>query len=1164
MNRLSFATRGFIHNWKLNLAVILGVAAGTAVLVGALLVGDSVRGSLRALAIERLGTIDTILLADHFFGQSLGQRIQSSQDFPASFAQAIPVILLANAAADHRSGDSLSSAAQVAVLGCTSAFWQQGDALPIAMEGRTVVVNQPLAEQLNVSVGDKITLRVGGSSAIAADSPLANRDDMARSLADVTVSHIIPAEGLGRFSLNPSQHLPRNAYVPLELLQTSLKREGKVNAVLICRSRGDDNSPVEADGALQGMIRPSLTDAGLTWTEVHREYRDESTNESRTAYRYYSLSTDRMVFPPEASRAIEGALRGLVFQPVFTYLANSIEVPGSQTQVPYSTISAVDSIAGLGPLLDAEGNPIEMAANQIVLNSWTAEDLGVRPGDRVRVTFFEPETTHGETIEAAEEFLLRAVVPISKPSTPYTRREPARYVDAPTRANDPDLTPTVPGITDQESIDDWDPPFPFDYRKIRQPRDEDYWDNYRTTPKAFVSLTTGQRLWGSRFGRVTSYRITAEGVGDRPIVAKIETAIADNLPAFGFSIIHARRDGIAAATGTTPFNVLFLLFSFFIVGASLALISLLFRLGVEQRAPEMGMLLSVGLSRRQTGGLILLEGVLVGAAGAVLGTVIGIGYAILIIVGLRTWWVDAVATPFLEPHFTISSLLIGALLGLVIAGLTILVTLFGLRRSTVQQLVTGNLETNRTERTRGSKAARFVSIAALGLALACAVLGIRLSGEAQAGAFFGSGALVLVALLLWTRRWLRSRIDATSIDSAHHFDLLDLVVRNVARNTGRSVLTIGLMAAACFVIIAVSAFRLAPSREGTAGFEFVGTSELPIFADLNDGQVRENLFGSDAAKLDGTTILSLRYQDGEDASCRNLYQAHRPRILGVTRQFIEYFERDPANGFRWSASAAASDDEKANPWRLLERSPGDEPVPVVLDKNTALYSLHLYGGIGEVFELDYGLGNKIEFRVAGLLSNSILQGSLLIGERDLVRLFPRVGGYRYFLIDTPDSQALSVAGQLEQTFRDQGFDASDTNELLRDLLAVQNTYLSTFQSLGGLGLLLGTFGLMAVQLRNVWQRRDEISLLRAAGFSRDRVGQSILLEHGFLLIAGLGIGAISALLTVLPHIVFGGASLPLSATLWMLLLILFVGLATGWLAVRNASRLPILRTLRGS
>ena len=124
-----------------------------------------------------------------------------------------------------------------------------------------------------------------------------------------------------------------------------------------------------------------------------------------------------------------------------------------------------------------------------------------------------------------------------------------------------------------------------------------------------------------------------------------------------------------------------------------------------------------------------------------------------------------------------------------------------------------------------------------------------------------------------------------------------------------------------------------------------------------------------------------------------------------------------------------------------------------------MYSLHLYRGIGEEFELTYPEAGTIRFRVVGLLSNSILQGSLLIGETDFVQRFPNVSGYRYFSDPSrPPARRRQSQPTLEDRLSDQGFDAVSAHERLEDLLAVQNTYLSTFQSLGALGLLLGTFG----------------------------------------------------------------------------------------------------------
>jgi putative ABC transport system permease protein len=241
-------------------------------------------------------------------------------------------------------------------------------------------------------------------------------------------------------------------------------------------------------------------------------------------------------------------------------------------------------------------------------------------------------------------------------------------------------------------------------------------------------------------------------------------------------------------------------------------------------------------------------------------------------------------------------------------------------------------------------------------------------------------------------------------------------------------------------------------------------------------------------------------------------------------------------------------------------------VPVVLDQNTAMYSLQLYslsGLIGHTFEKTYADGATVKFRVVGLLANSVLQGSLLIGEADFQRLFPQTSGYRSFLIRTPQGQAAKVAEALEDRLSDEGFDAVDAQARLTDLLAVQNTYISTFQTLGALGLLLGTFGVAAVQLRSVFERRKELALLRAAGFRNQRLGEMVLLENLLLLVGGLAIGTLAALVSILPQMLFGGARVPLFALAGMLFIVLLVGIATGLLAVRATLRAPVVAALRG-
>src|SRR5437762_10609411 len=135
--------------------------------------------------------------------------------------------------------------------------------------------------------------------------------------------------------------------------------------------------------------------------------------------------------------------------------------------------------------------------------------------------------------------------------------------------------------------------------------------------------------------------------------------------------------------------------------------------------------------------------------------------------------------------------------------------------------------------------------------------------------------------------------------------------------------------------------------------------------------------------------------------------------------------------------------------------------------------------------------------------------------------FPAEAGHRIFLIDAPSNTgaaAEKVSAELTRALQDVGLELTPATRRLAAFNAVQNTYLNTFQVLGGLGLLLGSAGLGVVVLRNVLERRGELGLLIAVGFRRARVQRLVLAEHAALLCLGLVIGIVSALVAVLPAV----------------------------------------------
>lgn len=1138
----------------MNVAVGLGVAVGTAVLAGALLVGDSVRGSLRHLMLDRLGRVDEALLGDSMFDAALATELNASPDFNEAFESAVPVILLEGSVSQPDSG---ARANRVALLGCTDAFWKLGGGGP---QGRIaegeVVLNQPLADELAVKPGDDIVIRLPRSADIPPDSPLGKKTELIANRR-LRVGEVIAAEGLGRFGLRTNQQTPRNCYARLAELQAALNEPDRVNAILATGRDPLKPPPESSEARLSDLLRPHLDDYGLMLR--------------KTKLDYFNLTSERMVLDPVVERAALAAFTADHPQIALTFLANYILAgPGDRGKIPYSTITALDLTDSppLGPFTGRGGEKfVELGDDEILLNEWAADDLKnqgveVHPGDTIRLRYFEPESTHGATIETAHSFKLKGIVALSGP------------------AADPDFTPELRGVTDKESLANWDPPFDYDSSRVRTrpPQDEDerYWDEHRATPKGFVSLDTGRRLWGSRFGRSTSVRIPAgEGRTETSLTERLDEELAKHKAALGFAFRPVKRQGLLAAQGTTDFDQLFLGFSFFIIASAVMLVLLLFRLGIERRASEIGTLLATGFSWRRVRMLLLAEGCTVAMLGGALGLAAGAGYAWLMIAGLRSphWWLAAVSSPFLRLYITSQSLAVGYVGGVVVSSLAIVWALWRMSKASVRRLLANLASGDSAPSRRPSRASRTVGWTSLAAALALGLVARKLSGEAQAGAFFGSGALVLTALL--SLCWARLQSGQTgALVVPGSSGVARLAIRNGARNPGRSTLTIGLVGAAIFLIVAVSAFRLDPPgtvthrTSGSGGFALFAESDQPLYQNLAtpEGRAELGFSAADEKRLAGHEIISMRVKPGDDASCLNLYQPRQPRVLGVPQGMIE------RGGFAWAASAATSAEESVNPWLLLEKpletdSGEAARVPVVLDAATATYSLHLGGEfsspLGSTYEMTDGRGGRLTLQVVGLLKNSIFQGALLISEAALLAHFPEISGYRYFLLDVPPDEVPAVESVLERTLGDFGLDAESTRRRLVELMAVQNTYLSTFQSLGGLGLLFGTLGLAVVQLRNVVERRGELALLRAAGFRRALLARMVLFESSLLLLSGLAVGLLAALVAVWPHLATGGASLPWQSLGVTLVLILLVGLGAGLAAVRATLATPLLPALRG-
>lgn len=1187
MTRFRLIVRSLLHYWRTNLAILLGVVAGTAVIGGALIVGDSVRASLRQMTLNRLGQIDFVVSGPRFVREDLAAELQQ-RGVPAQ-----PAIIM-QAGLQTKLAGTIRRAGQVNVYGVADGAWSLMETKGIARpNGTEVVLNAQAATSLHAKVGDEVTIWIELPSAVPRDTLLGRKDNDSQEIT-LKVSAIAPDDsGLARLGLNPTQALPLNAFVDLHVLQERLGLEhippsrrdpvgkpGRVNALLMT-GPGRDLSKVKATtDKYNAELRQAIQLSDLNLRLVH----DPELN-------CEVLESEQMILEDKLAAAAEKAAGDLKLatSPVMVYLANKILNPrleagdvlaralkGNQQALQslkdlpatgpgfsmYSTVAGLD-------VLNLEGTPFDgfefvgdrpqaLGSSDVVINQWLAEDLRLEVGDNIRFAY-HIVGSRGELPEEDRTATVRGIVKMTGAAT------------------DRNLTPQVKGITDVESLADWDQPFEMNLGVVT-PRDDDYWDKYRATPKLYLPLKSAQAMWPSRYGTLTSLRFGSNqwnANGNKRDFARIDTAqvqarqseISAALlkhvdPAeLGLAFLPVKAIGLMAASGSTDFSGLFFGFSLFLIVAAMILIGLLFRLGIEQRVRDLGLFGAIGFTPTQVHRQMLLEGLIVVVAGGLAGLVAAVGYAQGMIYGLTHWWVGAIGTKDLILAVTPVSLVGGFAIAVITALAAIWWALRQLKGLSLREQLAGVTEKEvdlAVQQQRVRKAARRAVVSA-GLA---AVLTVAVSVRIipAAATFFIVGILALVATLSFLSSRLTSSTGTGGSLGRGTAALGRLGMRNASRQRLRSVMTAGMIASATFLIVTVAAFRRDPTsdlpdkKSGNGGFTLVAESSSPVLYDLNTAEGRKKLQlsapdDSPAAKaLAAMKVVPIRVKPGDDASCLNLYQTRVPRILGVPQSLMD------ENRFAFAMGS----------WKPLipQAEPrGSAAVPVLGDMNTLMFSMHK--SVGQTIGIPSDDHPQHQLKIAGMFQDSVFQGVLVMNEDDFLKLYPEQKGFRYFLIEVPPQLADAASSLLETELAEYGFDAEPVSERLARFLSVQNTYLSTFQTLGGLGLLLGTFGLATVMLRNVLERQAELALFRAVGFRKGSVGTLVLLENAIVLSWGLLSGLLSALLAVAPNLVGRGADVPIASLLGLIGIVFVTGMVAAAVAVRSAVNLPIVATLRG-
>ncbi len=1097
--RLIFRSAGFYLRGHLGVAA--GVAVATAVLVGALAVGDSIGYSLAAVAKRRLGKVTLAAGTDERFF-----RAELADDLAGALGATVAPVIRLNATAVNP--ETRDRANRIRVLGVDERFWKLGnaDALLEGKAPREVVLNEPLAERLNVRPGDIVVLRIRKPGLMSDDAPMSG-DAEAEAVMRLTVKAVASEAQFGRFSLRAEQVAPMTAFVPLEMLQAAIGRTGKANMLLV--GQGAKINPRSAGAAMRKHWK--LADAELELRELLDGYGEFRTD--RVFIEHPVEQAARKVFP----RAVG----------VLTYFVTEIRCGKHST--PYSMVTAIGPLGnreeaqGFESLgLGRPGLSFDIEDDEIVINKWLADDLQAKVGDEIEIEYF-------------------VIGPMRKLQTRTSKFRIRRVVPMEGLAADRELMPKFPGVAGIENCKDWKPGVHFDSRKVRD-KDEEYWNRYRGAPKAFVTLRAGKEMWSNRFGGLTAVRLP---LGERAAAEALRREIEP--ASVGLFFRPVRAEAVAAGKKSLNFGSLFLRMSMFLIAAAVLLVGLLFVFGIQQRSRQIGTLLAMGFRPRQVRRMLLIEGGAVALVGGVIGAFAGLLYTKAIILGLGTVWTGAAAgTSTIRFHAEPLTLAVGGVSGVLIALAAMWITLRGRMKLPARELLAGaSAPPVHAAKKTGLWLGPGLVIVALIILFASA------GGDKDATTvFFAAGAVLLVGGLAF----IHSILSAFS--GGGRMTFAGLAVRNVTRRPGRSLATVALLACGAFLIVAVGANRKSPCKDTGAtspagGFALYGESALPVPGDLNDAKEARRKYGLTPADLEGARFVQLRIHDGDDASCLNLNRPQRPKIMGVSPELLQgrfTFARtiEPTNA----------------PWRLLERRMSDGAVPAIGDHATIVWALDK--AVGDTLDYTDERGRTFRIRLVGSLAGSVLQSGLIISERNFTECFGSESGYRAFLIDVRAEKVDSLTRTLTGKGRlgDLGLELTASAKRLEAFYDVHNTYLSIFQALGSLGLLLGSAGLGVVVLRNVLERRGELALLRAVGFTRPAIFRLVLYEHWLLLAAGLLCGSAAGLAAVVPALRSAGAAAPYLSLSATLAAVAAGGILWIYLATAAAMRGPMLAALR--
>lgn len=1122
------ARRSARGHLKQGLTVALTACLATAVIAGALVVGDSMEALVDQTASDALPGIDSYITSTYPVETGYFTSLFFYPDWQKGVEKQALLLTVPAATTCDATGQRDG---QVVLYGFNdglyafSTFFKEGDKRTAPIETGEVVINRHLADQLDAGAGDRITLRVPNPDFWSDFLFLYGED--ASVERTYRIAAVFDDKGLGRLDLEAKRTPTPAVFMALDDAQELMGVGDMVNTVVF---QYKDRNIVGTDRERK-LIRSF--EAKLDEL-VGAEGADLAIQPSIQGWSV--LTSDRIFLPGDLEPRLAETV--WLWSPTLTYFTDSVEGPTGD-DVAYSTVTGLDfeaDKAALGPWPWHSGSPQRVpgkGSSEALINNWTAEHLGVQVGDSVTVSYTLVDDRYN-LVQGTTSFDVVGIVNIEG------------------KAHDPALLPPIPGVHDSVSCLDWEPPFPMDLTTIGD-EDVEYWNDHKGTPKLWIDLGTARSLWANPDGDWTTARYYPWNDTDRTSLTIFDDVVTAGDA--GIFIVAAKAEAYDTADPLSIFEQMFMAFGGVLLLAGCLLMATSFSNLARSRQREHSTLRALGLDEKGMVQVMLMEGMVWAAIAGILGIILGAGLGTSLVAALNSVWADAVQGATIPLRIDGGSLWLALGLGLLVT----LATLFlSARKASRAHIATALADRTGTgmDATEPIPRKRAWTFAILLLALPAA-LGVFIGPTSNMGGivtFFAVGALaslggVLIAIPILER--LETRIKRGGLIAPWRMGL-----RSINRRPGRALTLIATFALVAFAVIGISwageiEIRYAGDlqEEMTGGYDVQAETWVQVGGDLKDDP---------EAPQGDWTVTPVKVVGHEGGTCSNLNARFPPRIMGMPPEFLENVDL----GFR--SSSEGNDRET---WLSLAEPTKKGRIPVVVDYNTLVW---VYGGsLGDVYEVEGDWGRVHEMVVVGVMENSIFGGSFLTSLDLVERVYPDTATYTYFLFDSGSKEPERLAKELEGAFGDMGLDAKTTEQVVQENLGYELSFLHLFQAYLALGLVIGALGLGALAAREVQDRRREIGGMKALGWPKRMVWQTFLAEQVWFALTGVIIGIIGAAIAIVaisPGWLGSITAIYFPAGTVAMLALAMVGAAGlgALVAARDAARVPAADAMRSA